>query len=61
VVRRFLELGAHSMNLFSQAENPSIGFFERLGGERLFAPNGEFHGAYGWRDLRALAERCPPD
>jgi hypothetical protein len=47
--------------LFSQAENPSCAFFDALGGERLLSAAGEFHGAYGWRDLRSLATACPID
>ena len=58
VVRRFLEQGVNSMVLFGTADNPSNGFYEALGAERLRGPNGEFHGAYGWRDLRPVAARC---
>jgi hypothetical protein len=28
---------------------------KRMGAERLFAPNGDFHGGYGWPDIRSLA------
>jgi ribosomal protein S18 acetylase RimI-like enzyme len=55
VSRRFLANGITSMLLFGDAQNPSNGFYERLGAERLFAPNGDFHGGYGWRDVRPLA------
>jgi GNAT superfamily N-acetyltransferase len=61
VTQRFLERGITSMLLFGDAANPSNGFYERLGAERLYSPEGEFHGAYGWRDLRALAALCPPE
>ena len=54
VARRFLAQGVGSMLLFGDARNVSNGFYERLGAERLFSPEGEFHGAYGWRDLRRL-------
>ncbi len=54
VARRFLAQGVGSMLLFGDARNPSNGFYERLGAERLFSPQGEFHGGYGWRDLRRL-------
>ena len=54
VARRFLERRITSMLLFGDARSPSNGFYERLGAERLFSPEGEFHGAYGWRDLRHL-------
>jgi hypothetical protein len=47
------------MLLFGEARNPSNGFYEALGAERLFAANGDFHGGYGWRDLRKLASVCP--
>jgi len=26
----------------------------RMGGEKLFAKNGEFHGGYGWKGLQRL-------
>lgn len=55
VSRRFLANGITSMLLFGDARNPSNGFYERMGAERLFAPNGDFHGGYGWRDVRPLA------
>jgi len=54
VSRRFLEQHITSMLLFGDARSPSNGFYERLGAERLFSPEGEFHGGYGWRDLRRL-------
>jgi GNAT superfamily N-acetyltransferase len=54
VARRFLAQGVDSMLLFGDARNPSNGFYERLGAERLHSPEGEFHGGYGWRDLRRL-------
>jgi hypothetical protein len=46
------------MLLFGEATSPSNGFYEYFGGERLFSASREFHGAYGWRDLRLLATRC---
>jgi ribosomal protein S18 acetylase RimI-like enzyme len=54
VARRFLAQGVASMLLFGDARNPSNGFYERLEAERLFSPEGEFHGGYGWSDLRSL-------
>ena len=54
VGRRFLAEGVGSMLLFGDARNPSNGFYERLGAERLLGPQGQFHGGYGWRDLRRL-------
>jgi GNAT superfamily N-acetyltransferase len=61
VSRRFLSQGIGSMLLFGDAANPSNAFYEALGAERLITPAGEFHGGYGWRDLRELAKQCPPD
>jgi ribosomal protein S18 acetylase RimI-like enzyme len=55
VSRRFLANGITSMLLFGDAQNASNGFYERMGAERLFAANGDFHGGYGWRDIRPLA------
>jgi len=59
VARRFLEQGITTMVLFGTPQNPSCAFHEALGGERLFAGNGEFHGGFRWRDLRELASACP--
>jgi GNAT superfamily N-acetyltransferase len=59
VARRFLSQGITTMVLFGIPQNPSCAFHEALGGERLYAENGEFHGGYGWRDLRKLAAICP--
>lgn len=47
-----------SMLLFGEATNPSNGFYEAFGAERLYGDMGEFNGAYGWRDLGTLVERC---
>jgi len=56
--RRFIENGVHSMLLFGDATNPSNGFYEAFGAERLYSSSGEFHGGYGWRDLEKLAAQC---
>jgi len=65
VARRFLDQGITSMLLFGDAENPSNGFYEAMGAERLLTSTGGFHGGYGWRDLHALVRTCcsdsPPD
>lgn len=61
VARRFLEHGISSMLLFGDVDNPSNRFYEALGAERLLTKSGEFHGGYGWRDLRALTLLCPVD
>jgi L-amino acid N-acyltransferase YncA len=58
VAHRFLSRGVHTMVLFGTSQNPSCAFHEALGGERLFAENGEFHGGYRWPDLQTLASRC---
>jgi len=56
---RFLSQGITTMVLFGVPENPACAFHEALGGGRLLTRNGEFHGGYGWRDLRKLASICP--
>lgn len=61
VSRRFLARGIDSMLLFGDANNPSNGFYEAMGAQRLYAPSGEFHGGYGWRDLHALVKKCPAE
>ena len=58
LARRFMERGVTSMLLFGDAANPSNGFYEAFGAERLYGDTGEFHGGYGWRDLGALVARC---
>jgi GNAT superfamily N-acetyltransferase len=58
VATRFLKQDVRSMLLFGDAGNRSNGFYEHLGAERLVSPAGEFHGGYGWPDLRALIPRC---
>lgn len=58
VARRFLDRGVTSMLLFGEATNPSNGFYEAFGAERLYSGTGEFHGGYGWRDLRLLTTLC---
>lgn len=58
VARRFIERGVTSMLLFGDAANPSNGFYEAFGAERLYGPSGEFNGGYGWRDLHTLVARC---
>ena len=58
VANRFLDRGVTSMLLFGEPALPANQFYEAFGAERLYGPNGEFHGGYGWRDLRALAALC---
>ena len=45
--RRFLERGIHSFVLFAELSNPTLGFYDRMGGERLRDDRGQFSGAYG--------------
>jgi ribosomal protein S18 acetylase RimI-like enzyme len=52
--RRFAERGIHSFNLFAELSNPTLTFYDRMGGERLFDDRGQFSGSYGWRDLSGL-------
>ena len=61
VSRRFLSQGITSMLLFGEARNPSNRFYEAMGAEQLLSAAGEFHGGYGWRDLRELAAKCPEE
>ena len=61
VAHEFIHRGINSMLLFGDAQNPSNGFYERMGGEKLFAKNGDFHGGYGWRDLKKLLLNCFTD
>src|SRR6185436_14073003 len=58
VARQFLDQGIASMLLFGEAGNPSNGFYEAFGAERLYSEKGEFNGAYGWRDLQELVAKC---
>jgi GNAT superfamily N-acetyltransferase len=52
--RRFLERGIHSFILFAELSNPTLGFYDRMGGERLVDDRGRFGGGYAWRDVRTL-------
>ena len=54
--RRFLERGITSFVLFAERSNPTLGFYDRMGGERLLDDRGQFTGAYGWRDVRTVIE-----
>lgn len=58
VADRFLTQGVGAMLLFGDAQNRSNGFYEHLGAVRLLSPQREFHGGYGWPDLRDLTARC---
>jgi ribosomal protein S18 acetylase RimI-like enzyme len=52
--RRFIDRGIHSFILFAELTNPTLGFYDHMGGERLLDERGQFGGAYGWRDVSAL-------
>ena len=52
--RRFLARGMHSFILFAELSNPTLGFYDRMHGERLLDERGRFNGAYAWRDVRTL-------
>ncbi len=54
VARRFAAMGFRSFVLFAERSNPTIGFYDRMGGERLVDDHGRFTGAYAWRELSAL-------
>jgi ribosomal protein S18 acetylase RimI-like enzyme len=58
VVNKFIERGYNSMLLFADADNTNIEFYDMLLGERLIDKSGNFHGAFGWRDLQRLKELC---
>jgi GNAT superfamily N-acetyltransferase len=52
--RRFLDRGIHSFVLHAELSNPTLGFYDRMGGERLLNEQGLFDGAYAWRDVSQL-------
>ena len=54
--QRFLDRGIHSFILFADLGNPTLAFYDRLGGERLFDDRGQFNGGYAWRDVRGLLQ-----
>lgn len=60
VAIRLLNMGINNMVLFGTQQNPTCRFHEAMGGERLYAKNGEFHGGYAWRDLDNLINICQP-
>lgn len=58
VAARFRDAGIDSMLLFGDATSRANGFYEAFGAEPLYAPDGAFHGGYGWRDLEPLMAQC---
>lgn len=51
VVSKLISSGINNMILFSDYDNPTTKFFEKLGGKKATATNGESHGAYTWDSL----------
>lgn len=51
---RFRARGMESFLLFAELSNPTLDFYDRMGGTRLLDDRGRFTGAYGWRDLSAF-------
>ncbi len=58
--RRFLDRGIRSVVLFAEITNPTVGFFDHMGGERLLDDRGLFAGAFAWRDVRRLLDPTGP-
>lgn len=59
VAFQFKAMGINNMVLFGMPQNPSCRFYEVMGGRRLYARNGEFHGGYGFSDLsKIIAYGC---
>jgi len=54
--RRFLDRDINSFILFAELSNPTLGFYDRMGGERQLDDRGRFGGAYVWRDVRTLVQ-----
>lgn len=52
--QRFFDRDIHSFVLFADLGNPTLAFYDRLGGERLYDDRGQFNGGYAWRDVRTL-------
>jgi ribosomal protein S18 acetylase RimI-like enzyme len=56
VASHFTNMGIDNMVLFGTPQNPTCSFYEAMGGQRLYAKNGEFHGGYGFTNLSSLAQ-----
>lgn len=59
--QRFLDHGIDSFVLFAEISNPTLGFYDHLGGERLLTERGQFDGGYAWRDVRRLIDSAKRD
>lgn len=51
IVSTLISKGINNMILFTDNNNPTIKFFERLGGKKTLSSNGESHDAYTWNSL----------
>ena len=51
IVSSLISKGINNMILFTDYNNPTIKFFERLGGKKTLSSNGESHDAYTWNSL----------
>lgn len=51
---RFLGMGINAVLLFGDAANPSGGFHEAMGAQKIYAANGKFNGGYAWYDIGAV-------
>jgi GNAT superfamily N-acetyltransferase len=62
MAQQFVNIGLWSMAVWALRDNPSRGFYDVLGGELLAEKHVRVAGenfievAYGWRDIRSLAE-----
>lgn len=54
--KRFIDRGVSSFVLFAELSNPTLGFYDRMGGERLLDDRNQFQGAFVWRDVRSLIQ-----
>ena len=51
---RTAQSNIRSFILFAETSNPTLGFYDHMGGERLLDDRGQFTGVYGWRDVTTL-------
>ncbi len=62
VVRELVRRGLYSMAIWVLADNPACGFYEAMGGRKVYERQEEADGVvldevgYGWDDIRALAD-----
>ncbi|HUQ66689.1 MAG TPA: GNAT family N-acetyltransferase [Flavitalea sp.] len=53
---RFLKNRINTMVAFTDPQNPTGKFFEHMKGKKIISQEGEFHGAYGWNDLKSVTK-----